>query len=160
MSSRQSPEAMPRKTSEPIENLHNSLPFLLRITHRQLARALEEALKARGLTSGYWYFLRVLWTQEGMTQAELSAQVGVMTPAAVPALNALERRKLIERRTDTNDRRKIRVHLTPQGRALEKELMPIAQDVLSKALQGITREDLRIFRNVLQRLRANSRTLA
>lgn len=95
-----------------------------------------------------------------MTQAELSAQVGVMTPAAVPALNALERRKLIERRTDTNDRRKIRVDLTPQGRALEKELMPIAQDVLSKALQGITREDLRIFRNVLQRLHANSRTLA
>lgn len=152
---------MPRKTSpvEPILDLHSSLPFLLRMTHRQLARALEEALKIRGLTSSHWYFLRALWMQEGMTQAELSAQVGVMTPGTVTALNSLERRKLIERRADANDRRKTRIYLTPEGTALERKLMPIAQEILTKTLEGISREEIRVFRSVLQRLHANSRSL-
>ena len=106
----------------------------------------------------HWYFLRVLWTKEGMTQAELSAQVGVVTPATVAALNSLERRNLIERRADERDRRKARIHLTPKGRALEKELMPIAQKVLSNALRGISKEDLRVCRRVLEQIQMNSRS--
>jgi DNA-binding MarR family transcriptional regulator len=94
-----------------------------------------------------------------MTQAELSAQVGVKTPGTVTALNSLERRKLVERRVDANDRRKTRIYLTPEGTALKRELMPIAQEVLTKALEGISREELRVFRSVLLRLRANSRSL-
>lgn len=141
----------PASLSDP----RDSIPFLLRNTHRQMVRALESELEARGLGSTHWYFLRVLWTEEGMTQAELSAQVGVVTPATVSALNSLERRGLIERRADERDRRKARIHLTPKGRALEDELMPIAQRVLSNALRGISKEDIRICRKVLGQIQTN-----
>lgn len=145
--------------TEKITDLQNSLPFLLRKTHRQLARALETTLQKKGLTSTHWYFLRAIWFQEGMTQAELSAQVGIMTPGTVTALNSLQRKNYIERRVDENDRRKTRIYSTSTGKALRRELLPLAQQVLSKSLAGISAGELQTFRKVLHRLDTNSRDL-
>jgi MarR family transcriptional regulator, organic hydroperoxide resistance regulator len=135
--------------------LQNSLPFLLRKAHRNLVRALEDALQGKGLNSGHWYFLRVLWEREGMIQSELSAQVGIMTPATVSALNTLEKRKLIQRRSDPDDKRKIRIYLTPEGKRLERELMPIAQTVLAEQVRGISDRDVNTCRKVLQSICRN-----
>ena len=33
--------------------------------------ALGEAHRAHGVTRGQWYFLRVLWTEDGLSQREL-----------------------------------------------------------------------------------------
>ncbi len=44
-----------------------------------------------GLKRGQWYFLRVLWTEDGLSQRELSARVGTMEPTTVIALRSMER---------------------------------------------------------------------
>ncbi len=138
-------------------DLRNSFPTLVRMTHRHLVWAIEAALQSRGLASGHWYFLRVLWTREGMTQSELSAEVGIKTPATVFALNALEKRGLIQRRPDDKDRRKIRVYLTPEGRKLERVLVPVAQSVLATALTGLTKQQVDSCRKVLRAICDNLR---
>ncbi len=49
---------------------------------------------------------------------ELASQLGAKPPAISQIVERLVRRALVERRTDDQDRRINRVHLTPSARAL------------------------------------------
>src|SRR5262249_57263649 len=60
--------------------------YLVRDAHRAFQRLLERRIAAYGVTRGQWYFLRALWNEDGLTQRELSARVGMMEPTTVIAL--------------------------------------------------------------------------
>lgn len=135
--------------------LHESLPFLLRDTHRQFVRLLQEALDQYGIAAGQWYMLRVLWEEEGLTQAELSVRVGIMTPTTVSTLNGLSRRGLVVRRAHAKDKRKHRIFLTAKGRQLEAELMPIARRAHASAVRGISLTQLAEVRDILNAITSN-----
>ncbi|MGN6747326.1 MAG: hypothetical protein ACTHJS_01905, partial [Xanthobacteraceae bacterium] len=47
--------------------------YLVRDAHRAFQRLLERRIAPYGVTRGQWYFLRVLWTADGLSQRELSA---------------------------------------------------------------------------------------
>src|SRR5262249_36942587 len=86
--------------------------YLVRDTHRAFQRLLERRIAAYGVTRGQWYFLRVLWNEDGLTQRELSARVGMMEPTTVIALRSMEKSGLIRRRRSTDDKRRSHVWLT------------------------------------------------
>jgi DNA-binding MarR family transcriptional regulator len=136
-------------------DLSESIPFLIRDTHRHLVRALEEELERKSLSRGNWYYLRVLWEQEGLSQSELAARIGVMTPTTTAGLSNLEKAGLIERRPDAKDKRKHLIFLTSSGRALELELLPVAQQVLARVLGDITGDEADMLRQILRRIRNN-----
>src|SRR5215469_12144970 len=49
-----------------------SVGHQIRWTHRALQRALEARIRPYGITLGMWYFLRVLWEEDGPNQRALS----------------------------------------------------------------------------------------
>ena len=63
----------------------------------RLPELLEKRIAAHGITRGQWYFLRVLWIEDGLSQRELSARVGMMEPTTVIALRSMEKAGLIRR---------------------------------------------------------------
>ena len=65
--------------------------YLVRDAHRAFQRLLEKRIAAYGVKRGQWYFLRVLWTEDGLSQRELSARVGMMEPTTVIALRSMEK---------------------------------------------------------------------
>ena len=67
-----------------------------------------------------WYFLRVLWQQDGISQRELSQRVGMMEPTTASALNNMERKGFVRRLRNRTDRRVVNVFLTERGRALRR----------------------------------------
>src|SRR5436190_9972000 len=83
--------------------------YLVRDAHRAFQRLLERRIAAYGVSRGQWYFLRVLWTADGLTQRELSARVGMMEPTTVVALRSMERSQLIRRLRSTDDKRRSHV---------------------------------------------------
>src|ERR1041384_346587 len=83
--------------------------YLVRDAHRAFQRLLERRIAAYGVTRGQWYFLRVLWNEDGLSQRELSARVGMMEPTTVIALRSMERTGLIRRIRSKDDRRKTHV---------------------------------------------------
>src|ERR1700756_944955 len=107
--------------------------YLVRDAHRAFQRLLERRIAAYGVTRGQWYFLRVLWTADGLTQRELSARVGMMEPTTAIALRSMERSQLIRRLRANDDRRKIRVFLTPKARRLRNELLTLARGITAAA---------------------------
>ena len=75
--------------------------------NRAFQRLLEKRIAAYGVKRGQWYFLRVLWTEDGLSQRELSARVGTMEPTTVIALRSMEKSGLIRRVRSADDKRKV-----------------------------------------------------
>ncbi|UFN49177.1 MarR family transcriptional regulator [Roseomonas sp. OT10] len=132
-----------------------SLGFLVRDLNRAIQRHLQARLQAHGVAPGGWYFLRVLWEEDGLTQSELARRVGMMEPTAVIALRGLEEGGWIHRVRSETDRRKVHIHLTPSGRALRAELMPEAHGVNRRATQNLTADEVRMLLSLLRRARSN-----
>ena len=63
--------------------LAQSAGFLVRDANRAFQRLLEKRIAPYGVARGQWYFLRVLWTEDGLSQRELSARVGTMEPTTL-----------------------------------------------------------------------------
>lgn len=133
----------------------DSIGYLLRDTYRYFMRLLSARIEPHGVTMGQWFFLRVLWQQDGLTQAELSNRAAMMTPTTVAALNTLEKKGLIERRAHPTDRRKYNVYLTKAGRQLERQLLPYAHEVTAIAAGAFPPERMEETRAALRKVRAN-----
>jgi MarR family transcriptional regulator, organic hydroperoxide resistance regulator len=129
--------------------------YLVRDAHRAFQRLLERRIAAYGVTRGQWYFLRVLWNADGLSQRELSAQVGMMEPTTVIALRGMEGSGLIRRVRGDDDRRKVRVFLTAKAKRLRNELLTVARSITEEAEQSVGLRELAAFRRVITRMTAN-----
>ena len=125
------------------------LAHIIREAGRALGRALTLRLARHGVSFGHWAFLRILWERDGLTQRELSEMAGVMEPTTFAALKTMEALGYVERRQLPENRKNVYVHLTPQGRALKKKLVPLAEDVNKVATRGVKAADLATTRRVL-----------
>jgi MarR family transcriptional regulator, organic hydroperoxide resistance regulator len=127
----------------------------VRDAHRAFQRLLERRIASYGVTRGQWYFLRVLWITDGLSQRELSARVGMMEPTTVIALRSMERAALIQRVRGHDDRRKVRVFLTAKAKRLRNELLIVAKSITDQAEEGVAARELDVFRRVITRMTAN-----
>jgi DNA-binding MarR family transcriptional regulator len=128
---------------------NDRLAHLVKDATRSLVRALQVRLAEHSVSFGHWTFLRILWEGDGLTQRELSARAGVMEPTTFSALKAMERLGYVVRRHRTGDRKKVFIFLTPKGRALRHRLVPLAEEVNSIAVRGVSAADVAATRKAL-----------
>jgi DNA-binding MarR family transcriptional regulator len=122
---------------------------LVKLAARGLARALQMRLTEHTVSYGHWTFLRILWEGEGITQRELSGRAGVMEPTTFAALKAMAQRGYVTRRRNPQSRKEMQVFLTPQGRALQAKLVPLAEEVNDVGLRGVGAADVAATRRML-----------
>ena len=134
---------------------HLSSGYLVRDAHRAFQRLLEWRIAPYGVSRGQWYFLRVLWITDGLSQRELSERVGMMEPTTVVALRSMERAGLIRRARNGGDRRKVEVWLTTKAKRLRAELLGVARGITDAAEIGVAPRDLAAFRRAIARMTAN-----
>jgi MarR family transcriptional regulator, organic hydroperoxide resistance regulator len=134
---------------------HESDGYLVRDAHRAFQRLLERRIAPHGVTRGQWYFLRVLWTKDGLSQRELSDRVGMMEPTTVIALRSMEKAGLIRRLRSTEDRRVTHVRLTAKAKRMRDGLLKLARGINAQADDGISRDEIAVFRRVIMRMTEN-----
>lgn len=152
------PRPLPRTKATPRDGEFPprlSAGHLVRDAHRAFQRLLERRIAPYGVARGQWYFLRVLWIHDGLSQRELSARVGMMEPTTVIALRSMEKAGLIHRERSDDDRRKVRVLLTARAKRLRNELLGVARGITDDSEEGIVARDLAAFRRVIARMTAN-----
>jgi DNA-binding MarR family transcriptional regulator len=135
--------------------LEMSVGYQVRMTHRALQRYLQSKIEPYGVTLGMWYFLRALWHEDGLTQRELSRRIGTMEPTTLNAILGMERSGLVKRVRNKIDKRKIHVHLTPKGRKLKDELLPLAVSVVSTATQSFSARETTTLLKMLASIQSN-----
>jgi DNA-binding MarR family transcriptional regulator len=112
--------------------------------------SISPALVANGLHPGQDLLLSALWSEDGITQAELVDRLGIRSPTVSKALTRLERVGYVRREIDAQRSR--RVFLTPAGRALRQ---PVEQAwrAADQRLQGEAgSEQLTALRAIISRL--------
>lgn len=122
---------------------------LIRDTERAFRRALQIRLAPFGVPFGHWSFLRILWDADGLTQKELSERAGVMEPTTFAAMQAMEALGYITRQQRPTNKKNVYVYLTPQGRALKKKLVPLAEAANEVSTQNIAPSEVATVRRVL-----------
>ena len=105
--------------------LEETVGFLLSDATRTMTRTFSARIAAHGVGMGIFQFLRILWEEDGLTQSRAGRRArACAVPSAADALYDLERRGLVRRIADRDDRRKMRVLLTAEGRRLYDLVMP------------------------------------
>jgi MarR family transcriptional regulator, organic hydroperoxide resistance regulator len=147
------PVKIPSGWLEAVPN--DRLAHLVRDATRAFARALQVRLAAHKVSFGHWTFLRVLWERDGLTQRELSEEVGVMEPTTYAAVRAMEQLGYVVREQRHGNRKNVHVRLTPRGRALKRKLVPLAIEVNRIGVEGIDPAQVAGARDVLIAIIAN-----
>jgi DNA-binding MarR family transcriptional regulator len=105
----------------------------------------EDALKPFGLTSMQFTILSTLKSHAGLSSAELSRRFNVTPQTMGEMIVNLERRALVERQQDPQNRRALKLDLTGDGRALlaqgEAAMLGVENDMFG-ALPDRDREGL------------------
>ena len=144
-----------RGRSEAQAQQRSGIGKLLRRAHRTYSRRLQDELAAHGVSLAQYLHLRELWELNGMTQNELSQKVGIEKASSTAVLDALEKNGLIVRVRNSQDRRKVNVHLTPAGRKIREALSPAAMGVATQAVSDLSEAELDSLFSALTRVIAN-----
>lgn len=131
------------------------MAHLVKDASKAFLRRLQASLAQCDVPLSHWLYLRILWQKEGLTKRELSVEVGVMEPTAFVALKGMEEAGLISFEKKDDNKKNIYVFLTTKGRALEKKLVPLAEQVNAEAAAGISEEEMKIARKVLLQMLVN-----
>src|ERR1700722_13816521 len=94
------------------ELLDGSIGFMLNVTNRRTRKMLQVRLSDAGLDYGAWYFLRMLWVEEGLTQKQLCERTDLSQATAATALKKMVAKGLATIKPNPGDRRSGRVFLT------------------------------------------------
>ena len=115
-------------------DIANSEARHLALLHRQMMKELERELAPLELGPGRYLYLFGLYIRDGRKQQELADIIGADKAAATRALSRLEEAGLVRREADQQDRRAMRVYLTPRGIALRPQL----EDALANSITSFT----------------------
>jgi DNA-binding MarR family transcriptional regulator len=107
------------------------------------------------ITPEEWGLLNRLHERDGQRQAELADATIRDRTTVTRLLDGMVEKGLVRRETDPEDRRAVQSWLTPKGRTMRRKLIPVAEDVLRRATNGISDKDLRITIATLRKLQAN-----
>jgi len=88
-----------------------------------------------GLSSQEFWAIVAIAEHACSSQAELAARMRADEATACRVVRALARAGLVSPLRDIQDRRRIRLELTPQGETLSRRLLPVAQGIRS-AIDG------------------------
>jgi DNA-binding MarR family transcriptional regulator len=113
------PPAAGRRSPAPADD-DAEIAARLRLSATRLARRLRQE-SSSGLTPSQLSALAVVLNRGPLTLGELADHERVAPPSISKVAAKLEAEGLLERRTDTDDRRVARVRATPAGEALIEE---------------------------------------
>jgi DNA-binding MarR family transcriptional regulator len=126
--------------------------YLLARVGAQSRRLWARMLTDHGLTPGHFGVLMSLDLLGTASQQELSRSVGLDPRNAVPVIDALQQRGLLERRPDPTDRRRYAVTLTPAGTQLMKKLRHDGEELEREMLGCLSAGERRTLQRLLTKL--------
>ncbi|WP_422360002.1 MarR family winged helix-turn-helix transcriptional regulator [Reichenbachiella sp.] len=124
---------------------------------RLLAARLESSLKRPSLniTVEQWRILFYLWNEDGINQQELAKRANKEKSTITRQIEGLIKKELVVKQKRGSDKRDKLIFLTENGKKMETEALSVAWDITHDAEKGIDKDELQIFKKVLQQIIEN-----
>jgi DNA-binding MarR family transcriptional regulator len=125
---------------------------LIGAARRRLKQAVGRRVSRFGLSSQQFWVLVHLDEEDGPALVGLCAVLRIDPPTASRIIAALTRRGLVRAIEDPKDRRRARLRLTAEGRALARELAPLAAEFRAAVERDLTRRESVELRRLLRKV--------
>ena len=117
--------------------LDKQLCFALYSASHAMTRAYQPLLAPLGLTYPQYLVMLVLWEQDGLAVGQIGERLKLDSATLTPLLKRLEAAGHLQRLRDTTDERRLRLQLTPKGRALRAQAAHIPEQLAAGAGCGL-----------------------
>lgn len=137
--------------------IDRSVAYLVGRTSRSIIRRLTKKFTDAGFDVSYeqWSILVHLYRKDGQTQQELS-NIAVKDKAAITRLlNVLEKKNMVLRIPDRNDKRSKLVYLTHKAKSFNTELIAVVEELLKEAETDIPRQEMDQCKATLNKIFTN-----
>ncbi|MHB8063274.1 MAG: MarR family winged helix-turn-helix transcriptional regulator [Ruminiclostridium sp.] len=131
------------------------LGYLLNTSAKLIKRSMDKYLEKYGITTSQWAVLKLLDTKDQLTQTQIANELLGDKATAGDIILRLCGKNYIEKAFDKNDRRAYVVKLTPAAKKMITDIERMANDVSSKALEGLNEGDIQALYKALNQIIGN-----
>ncbi len=129
--------------------------YLLTQVANRRSKDFAPALEALGISLSEWRALSVINRLDNCLMSELAEFTTVDRTTLTRTVDRLVAANLVERGTAASDRRQVVITLSPHGRDVFERAVEILKTYNARVLGGLSEEDLRTLRALLQRILMN-----
>jgi MarR family transcriptional regulator for hemolysin len=131
-------------------------PIGLRLTRtaRSVSNAFERAMAEAGGSASAWQVLLLVRSKQWGTQSRMADAMGITGATLTHHLNALEKRGLVRRWREAENRRVQHVALTPAGETLFARLREVAVRHDRRLRSNLTEQETALLAELLDKLQA------
>ncbi|MFB4213485.1 MarR family winged helix-turn-helix transcriptional regulator [Shouchella sp. JSM 1781072] len=139
------------------ESFDESIGFMTAQTHRTMFRAFTAYLKTYGITPEQWTVIKRLHSHGDLPQKELAAVSEKDKATLTRIVDLLERKTIIVKRNNPEDKRSHYVSLTERGSTLYERILPGTEAFYQDIVADISESDLQTYVQTLKKIRQKSR---
>ncbi len=136
-----------------------SAAFLMKQILASMSAEVDHALTPQGLTHAQWIPLLKIHWGHASTAAELAREIQLDAGATTRLLDRLEAKGLVRRERSTEDRRVVKLALTPEGAAAARKIPAVLCKVQNAHLAGFDAGEWLQLKTLLRRVLENARAL-
>ncbi|WP_349947813.1 MarR family transcriptional regulator [Lacrimispora sp. BS-2] len=136
-------------------NLDDCIAFVTCKGAKDLADSLEKRLNNFNITRSQWIALYYIKNNNMITQKQLADKMSLKEPSVVRLIDKMERYGWVNRISSNDDKRMKFLILTDSGKEIETAMLDVAEKFKSDVLNGISFEDLDVFKSTLNKMLEN-----
>ena len=127
------------------------------ILNSRIKKFFFDKLQENGIniTPEQFLVLDILWKEQSLSQQKIADIIQKDKNSVTKIIDSLEKKNLVRREVDKNDRRINKIELTDEAVALEKLTTEVAINFMNDVVKGIDNKDLDTFVNVMRQIKNN-----
>ena len=154
------PNSVTRKSQSQLD-LDRFMPYRLSVLTNRVSSAIARQYSDRfELTIPEWRAMAVLGGTSGLSAREVAERTAMDKVRVSRAIESLMRARRVQREADASDGRVTRLSLTPKGRAIYDEVVPLALHLEEIFLSALTPQERRTLETLMDKLSRQARLLA
>lgn len=130
--------------------LTQCINYLLTTAQHSVFQYLNGKLASYDVTPSQYAILSCLWQRDFATPKQISEILCLETSTISGVLDRMQKKGLIDRVINQEDRREVRVLPTEKGKALEEPISKIIDEVNEKVLKCFSEEEVAVLKKQLK----------
>ena len=135
-----------------MHDARRNICFNLGRVMRRVQDYYRQRLAPYGLTPAQFFVFNALWMEDGINFTELADRVSLDNSTLTGIIDRMETSGFVERRQDPENRRSVRVFLTPRARQVGPGILKLADELDVILRRPFSRLQMENFENVLREL--------
>ena len=138
--------------------LNQCINFLLTTSQHTVFQYLSQKLSKYDITPSQYGVLKCLWTKEYVTPKQIAETLCLETSTISGVLDRMQKKDLIDRIINKEDRREVQVIITEKGKRLQEPIEKIIEEINHEVMKGFDEKEVKRFKEMLRTIAVGSYT--